>query len=544
MVNKLIWEEVFKSQGIGLNDLMNMNYKIFEKTCIYFDDIGIVKDPNLKSQVKRFKMANKAEKNTIVSNPDGIDEEEEVVIEFDDEDERDEGQEENICEDVEIEQVKMDKTVDTRQLMRYHENLSFEAAEVLAVHPDVAFELLHFCKWNTELLYLQYADHKMDLLSAVGIPEGKVNISLAMEPATEDGTCDVCFDDFEAKDILHPICGHSYCRDCWKQHILTKIDSAVHIITCMEEGCKCPISIHDVEKLCGTNIATKYHRFIVENNVQVSGGLKHCIRPNCPFVLTLDSVGLCAVATCECGQRICWRCGNEAHAPCTCKQVKDWSMIDPNAVLEDKWVNENTKPCPKCKVPIQKDGGCNHMVCTACQYQFCWTCGNAAHTHGSCNAPSTFPKRERHKDIVIRIDGKPINLDRAHHYVERYLVQKQSAENEKKTRDKWLNKVLYHFCENMPESQALELIPHMFNVLDAARSVLIWSYPYAFMLNPNSSEIRLFEHVQGLLDECLEDLTRIIEKNTYSSVSVYQTSIKTLENRTISLLRHVSNAQL
>ena len=43
----------------------------------------------------------------------------------------------------------------------------------------------------------------------------------------------------------------------------------------------------------------------------------------------------------------------------------------------------HSKPCPKCSVPVEKDGGCNLVVCGSCRQPFCWLCGaktGTAHT--------------------------------------------------------------------------------------------------------------------------------------------------------------------
>jgi len=38
------------------------------------------------------------------------------------------------------------------------------------------------------------------------------------------------------------------------------------------------------------------------------------------------------------------------------------------------WIEEHTKPCPNCGVPIEKVGGCDDMYCKNCQCGFRWAC--------------------------------------------------------------------------------------------------------------------------------------------------------------------------
>lgn len=34
----------------------------------------------------------------------------------------------------------------------------------------------------------------------------------------------------------------------------------------------------------------------------------------------------------------------------------------------------STKPCPNCRVPTERAGGCMHMDCTKCKFEWCWVC--------------------------------------------------------------------------------------------------------------------------------------------------------------------------
>ena len=45
-----------------------------------------------------------------------------------------------------------------------------------------------------------------------------------------------------------------------------------------------------------------------------------------------------------------------------------------NADTEDMTRRAKMKPCPTCKTPIEKSGGCKHMSCMWCNTRFCWQC--------------------------------------------------------------------------------------------------------------------------------------------------------------------------
>eukprot|EP00930_Biecheleria_cincta_P096336 TRINITY_DN88203_c0_g1_i1.p1 TRINITY_DN88203_c0_g1~~TRINITY_DN88203_c0_g1_i1.p1 ORF type:complete len:863 (-),score=146.65 TRINITY_DN88203_c0_g1_i1:119-2707(-) len=57
-------------------------------------------------------------------------------------------------------------------------------------------------------------------------------------------------------------------------------------------------------------------------------------------------------------------------------ETKVPSAADPETSTSEHLLESMTRPCPRCFVPIEKLGGCQHMTCTnaSCRHEFCWLC--------------------------------------------------------------------------------------------------------------------------------------------------------------------------
>lgn len=70
---------------------------------------------------------------------------------------------------------------------------------------------------------------------------------------------------------------------------------------------------------------------------------------------------------CSCGRNFCFRCAKDPHSPCTCKMWELWDEKISGDSETKNWMAINTKPCPKCSKAVEKNGGCNLVVCTCGQ---------------------------------------------------------------------------------------------------------------------------------------------------------------------------------
>jgi len=441
-----------------------------------------------------------------------------------------------------VEETKIALTND--ELIALQQEEAKKVSSIFSVSPQFAYYLLLYYCWSFPKLQERYFGDMNTVLEYFGLKDFNISSELCLKPSKNGGTCDICCEDFEAEEFLQLNCGHAFCINCWKEHILYQIKRLCPSIHCMDEKCHCPITFDDIERVCGPSSAAEAKHITVDNAIKINSRLQRC--PQCSLIMTDKAIGYCKTATCNCGYRLCWSCLENSHAPLKCHLVENWKKVTNSDTLQAKWIAENTKPCPRCHQRIEKNGGCNHMTCRTqrgdgCGYEFCWVCGHEWNSHQgsgySCNKPVDFETRDFTK--LPKCD-----LIRLNHYFDHFVTHKKSQDTDlnKDNREKLTHKLYDIFTSFKPNpispDESFIIIKDLFQTIDTARSINIWSYPHAFFLDPRSAELNLFEINQGEVEKNLEELLDLVENRTGRSLNEYTTIVELIKKRINILLSH------
>ena len=135
----------------------------------------------------------------------------------------------------------------------------------------------------------------------------------------------------------------------------------------------------------------KYQHFAAEESLLASGGVL-CPRPGCGagIIIDIDETNVssndinCTRVVCSiCGFVFCRRCLQGFHIGECLNEISiqsnenSKSQHQPGETDQSvRLIKEYTKPCPKCRTPTERSGGCMHIVCTRaqCGFNWCWIC--------------------------------------------------------------------------------------------------------------------------------------------------------------------------
>uniref|UniRef100_A0A672P8P5 RBR-type E3 ubiquitin transferase n=1 Tax=Sinocyclocheilus grahami TaxID=75366 RepID=A0A672P8P5_SINGR len=310
-------------------------------------------------------------------------------------------------------------------------------------------------------------------------------------------------------------CGHKFCMQCWGDYLTTKIieEGMGQTISCPAHSCDILVDDSTVMRLItDSKVKLKYQHLITNSFVECNRLLKWCPAPDCHHVVKVQYPDAKPVR-CKCGRQFCFNCGENWHDPVKCKWLRKWIKKCDDDSETSNWIAANTKECPKCHVTIEKDGGCNHMVCRNqnCKAEFCWVCLGPWEPHGSawynCN-------RYNEDDAKAARDAQERSraaLQRYLFYCNRYMNHMQSLRFEHKLYAQVKQKMEEMQQHNMSWIE-VQFLKKAVDVLCQCRSTLMFTYVFAFYLKKNNQSI-IFENNQADLENATEVLSGYLERD-------------------------------
>lgn len=247
---------------------------------------------------------------------------------------------------------------------------------------------------------------------------------------------------------------------------------------------------------------------------------KHCPYPDCDSVVEFlgfdsDTVAsldelmeLMLVPMVRCGNQhqFCFGCNENTHSPCPCIAVKKWlkKCEDDSETLN--WLESHTKDCPKCSTLIEKNGGCNHMTCRKCHWEFCWVCMGDWVKHTSNYRCDQYVANDKNESFV----NVRASLERYTFYFKVFNNQRLSYE---KDRDMLL-KFEVKIKELEPSMGASWIETNFYKECIRAilecRLTLKWSYAFLYFV-PNCQGKSLIETAQWQLSNKVEELSKLFQ---------------------------------
>ena len=191
----------------------------------------------------------------------------------------------------------------------------------------------------------------------------------------EDGeTCPVCYDTIDQPHRL--ACGHAYCNGCLHHFLLTVSDTKQFPLSCIgDEGkCNLPIPLPVIRRfLLPVQFKHLLEVSFREHLARNPEKFRYCNTPDCPEIYSLESDSGGGIFKCpSCFVSVCASCGDD-HDGFSCEELK---IHRDQEISLAGWAesNKDVRRCPKCKIMIEKNGGCNHMTCPECKVHICWRC--------------------------------------------------------------------------------------------------------------------------------------------------------------------------
>ncbi|XP_076447202.1 putative E3 ubiquitin-protein ligase ariadne-2 isoform X3 [Babylonia areolata] len=421
------------------------------------------------------------------------------------------------------------------------ERLLNEEVEVLCsalkVSPSLAKMLLHVGGWQADYIIERYQQDQEKLLV-------ESNISCAKDKKEQDflidssPVCPVCVENYPRDKFMGLSCGHHFCPSCWEMHFRFQIEEGVTMgIECMGQKCKVLVPEDFLYKvLTDSKLRDRFSKLCFMDLIKGHPKLRFCPGPNCSVIIHAKEPRAKKVECSVCKSVYCFRCGIEYHAPTDCDVIKKWLTKCADDSETANYISAHTKDCPKCHVCIEKNGGCNHMQCSKCKFDFCWMCLGDWKSHGSeyyeCSRYKENPNIANESVLVQAREA----LKKYLFYFERWENHAKSLQLEKQTLQKIMDRINVKVMENEGTWIDWQYLQNAAALLKKCRYTLQYTYPYAYYMDKGGRK-ELFEYQQAQLEAEVENLSWKVERAEITQRGELENQMDIAEKKRQTLLK-------
>ncbi|CAF0775606.1 unnamed protein product [Didymodactylos carnosus] len=428
------------------------------------------------------------------------------------------------------------------EICKYMVECIKEVNEVIKLPSTTVRLLLHHFRWDKEKLMERFYDpnHQEELFRQARIvnPFKKQQqphipsqrhtrrqnstTTASASPSTiiinplkiDQQICVICCSQKLSHEMAGLECGHIFCTSCWQCYLTTKImhEGIGQTISC---PAKCDILVDDKTVLTlidHPDVRRKYQHLITNSFVECNRNMRWCPGKNCTNAIKAPYCDAQLVTCTSCHTSFCFQCSEQWHEPIKCKWLKKWQKKCRDDSETSNWIAANTKECPKCHATIEKNGGCNHLICKNlnCKYEFCWVCLGSWEPHGSSWYNCNRFNEDDAKKARDEQERSRAALQRYLHYYKRYYNHHESLRLE----DKLLESVQKRMEALQQQMSWIEVqfLQNACEVLRQCRQTLMYTYPFAFYLKRNNHSI-IFEQNQADLEHATEELSGYLERD-------------------------------
>ena len=204
------------------------------------------------------------------------------------------------------------------------------------------------------------------------------NISTSSQEEGEEECCPICYETTTTYIQVAAECHHIVCRNCLRQYIRHNIWNVPIPCPMAAEGCPENVLSEVINHLLPNDEIQRYQRNVQMRNDSSLVECPYCEElTSAPTTRTADDDDTTTniITCCACQRQYCKLHGS-AHDASSQLHCVAWEQLHRNRETELA-IKRLTKPCPNCTAPIMKNGGCNHVICTACRTDMCWNCGTS-----------------------------------------------------------------------------------------------------------------------------------------------------------------------